>query len=200
MKVRVTPIVAPVAMAFLLTGCGDSSEARQAAAAEEASRSSEPTTPTPPPPAEPAAGATVVPEQDPEVPARWDDDMSVSMAVGQGGHLKALTAGKPFTVADSVTGTTRKLSLPQTVPGVDSAPVAWPVAPGHGFVPARCKDEDSGEAIVLHFELVWDPAETRMDGGKGMFEAVGYELAEVGDDVRHRYEQQGEFWVRSSGS
>jgi len=126
--------------------------------------------------------------------------MSVSMAVGQGGHLEALTAGKPFTVEDPVTGGTRKLGLPQTIAGADNAPIAWPVAPGHGFVPARCKDEDTGESIVLHFELVWDPTETRMDGGKGMFRAVGYELAEVGDDVRHRYEQQGDFWVRKTGS
>jgi hypothetical protein len=125
--------------------------------------------------------------------------MAVARAVGEGGHLKAVMSGKPFTVEDPVTGTTRTLGIPQTMVDTDNKPVTWPVAAGHGFVPTSTQDEATGEAVILHFELVWDPTIERMNGRMGMFQAVGYELGKVGDDVRHHYEQQGAFWVRRPG-
>jgi len=194
------PLVAPISMALLMNGCENSERARRAITADATQQSSEAQTkPAPPSPLQPAA-ITSVPTQDPAVPARWDEDMAVARAVGEGGHLKAVMAGIPFAVKDPVAGTTRNLGIPQTIVDSEDKPVAWPVAPGHGFVPTTTQDEASGETVILHFELVWDPTKERLNGRMGMFQAVGYELAEVGDDVRHRYEQQGEFWVRRTGA
>ena len=196
MNARNSPL-ASLALALLMSGCGDSELARREAAVEAMRQSSE--TPPKPSPSPPPAAATSVPPQDPEVPALWDNDIAIARAVGEGGYMKAITTGKPFTVKDSVTGSTRTLTIPQTLVDADNNPVAWPVAAGHGFVPTSSQDETSKEAVVLHFELVWDPTAETLGGRMGMFQAVGFELAAVADDVHWRYEKQGEYWVRRSG-